>query len=282
MKSTFSSVAFLKYLADTLVQAFAHAGAATTPGLVGSARETEVRRKLEMLLPSKVAVATGCVIDSFGSTSNQADVVIHEKDNCPVFSISNTPEATYFPCESVVAVGEIKSVLGTKELNDSVAKLRNVKALRRAMRDQTCFRLYGQSFVAQGAPQESIDPVRKYWDQTYGFVLCQSFGVALETLAKNYAAACSEAAPELAPSIVVSLNDGVMMFANENGALLRNAVGAKRLAFFRHPAGEFQYLLSEIVHICQKGRTTDVYPHSLYLLGEHINASVEASYVQIA
>lgn len=282
METSFSTADFLNYLAQELIKNFARAGAATTPGLVGGAREVEVRRKLEMLLPGKVSVSTGCIIDSYGSTSNQTDVVIHEKDNCPVFSINGAPEATYIPCEGVVAVGEIKSDLGTKELRDSVAKVRKIKSLHRASQDTTCFRQYGTSQVMQGAPSEVFDPINKVWDQTYGFVLCQRFSLSTETLAKNYAEVCREAAPHLAPSIVISLSDGIMMFADENGALLRNASSAKRIAFFRHPAGDFQYLISEVVHACQKGRTTDILPHSQYILGSHLNATVAVNYVQMA
>jgi len=281
MDAAFSTIDFLNYLAQELIHNFARASAATTPGLVGGAREVEVRRKLEMLLPEKVSVATGCVIDSYGFTSNQTDVVVHEKDNCPVFSINGAPEATYIPCEGVVAVGEIKSDLGTKELRDSVTKVRKIKGLRRAIRDATCFRQYGTSMVMQGAPAEAFDPVNKIWDQTYAFVLCQRFALSTETLAKNYAQVCKEAAPRLSPNLLVSLTDGIMMFADERGGLLRNAVGATQVAIFRHPAGDFQYLLSEIIHACQKGRTTDVLPHSQYVLGAHMNASFNATYVRV-
>lgn len=282
MDATFSPSEFLKYLADELINNFARASAATTPGLVGGAREVEVRRKLEMILPGTVAVATGCVIDSDGLTSNQADVVIYERDNCPVFSINGAPEATYIPCEGVVAVGEVKSDLGTKELRDSVAKIRKIKSLRRAMLDATRYRHYGTALVVQGAPSQAYDPVTKPFDQIYGFVLCQRFALSTETLVKNYAAICSEAAPHLAPSIVVSLSDGIMMFADEKGALLRNAVGATQVALFPHPSGDFQYLLSEVVHACHHGRTTHVLPHSRYLLGLHANTSVLPKYVKLA
>jgi hypothetical protein len=81
--------------------------------------------------------------------------------------------------------------------------------------------------------------------------------------------------------MVLSLADGIMMFADERGALLRNATGAQKVAFFKHPGGDFQYLLSEIIFACQRGRTTDILPHSQYLLGEHRGASVYPKYISI-
>lgn len=277
MDSTFDTAGFLDHLAQELVLNFSRAGSATTPGLVGGARETEVRRKLQSLLPEKVTVRSGCVIDSYGLTSNQTDVIVHERDNCPVFSINEAPEATYVPCESVVAFGEVKSDLGTRELRDAVVKIRSVKRLRRAVNDNTSFRRYGSALVIQGTPRQAFDPVTKSSDQPYGFVLCRSFTLATSTLAQNYADVCREAAPELAPSIVVALNDGVMMFADDS-AVLRNAIGATRIVVFNHPAGSFKYLLSEIAHACHEGRTTDVLPHSRYLLGEHLGASAQFTF----
>jgi hypothetical protein len=281
MDATFSPAQFLGYLAQELVDQFGRAGGATTSGLVGSAREVAVRKKLQMLLPEKVTVASGCVIDSYGSSSNQTDVLIHERDNCPVFSINDAPDATYVPCEGTVAVGEIKSTLNRKELNDSVAKIQKIKGLRRAMTNGTCFRHYGTALVIQGAPHETYDPENKTWDQIYGFILCQKFGLTRETLAKSFAECSRQAAPHLAPSMLLSLADGVVMFADQQGALLRNARGAKALAFFNHPGGDFQFLLSEIAHCCNGGRTTDVLPYARYLLGSNVDANVVPTYIPI-
>ncbi|QGT84795.1 DUF6602 domain-containing protein [Pseudomonas coronafaciens] len=281
MDDSFNVSQFLGYLAQDLVDSFARAGNATTPGLVGGAREHSVRMKLQTLLPAAASVATGCVIDSFGGTSNQADVVIHERDNCPVFSFGGSPEATYIPCEGVIAVGEIKSTLGTKELRDSVLKIRRGKTLQRASKDATHFRHFGSAMVMQGADSEAFDPERNRYDQPFCFVLCQSYGVSRATLGKNYAAMCAEAAPHLSPNVVVSLTEGIMLFADAKGALLRNAVGASQVAFFNHPGGDFQFLLNELVNACHRGRTTAVLPYSTYILGEQLNAFAHPKYVQI-
>ena len=73
------------------------------------------------------------------------------------------------------------------------------------MKDRTCFRHYGQSLIVQGAPQEAIDTVRNALDISFGFVLCQKFGVRPDTMAKSCADACAEGAPELSPNMFVSL-----------------------------------------------------------------------------
>lgn len=276
MESTFSVAAHLSNLAEELIANFARAGAATTPGLVGSAREHEVRTKLKSILPGRMTVSTGCIIDSFGNTSNQTDVVIHERDSCPVFSINGADDVGYIPCEGVAAVGEIKSAMGKAEIQDAVAKIQKIKSLQRAQKSAECFRHYGNSLVAMGAPEEAYDPVNKPFDQIYGFILCHRFAVKVPTFIDHYRAAVQANASHLAPSMVISLSDGILMFYNSaERRLLRNALNADQVALFRHPGGDFQYLLHELALWCTNGRTTDVFPHTKYLLGPHANAMIQ-------
>lgn len=115
---TFDFKKYINHLADELVRNFDFASNATTPVLIGSAKEKEVIRKLEMLLPNSVGIGSGCVIDSYGNTSKQMDVIIYEKEFCPVFCINDSAETTYYPCEGVIAAGEIKTTLNSKELNN--------------------------------------------------------------------------------------------------------------------------------------------------------------------
>ena len=115
MDSTFDSTQFVRNLGASLVAEFENARRATTPELVASGMETAARKQLEQILPSGVAVGTGCVIDTYGSTSRQMDVILYERDICPAFRVhADDPKASYYPCEGVIAVGEIKSVIGKK------------------------------------------------------------------------------------------------------------------------------------------------------------------------
>ena len=123
MEENFDPIAYANLVGKELVLSFDKASLGTTPVLVGSAKEHPIRAKLEHILPSGIGVGSGCVIDSYGNTSRQIDIVLYEKNICPVYSINNTPETTYYPCEGVVAVGEIKSSLGSDELEDIFLKL---------------------------------------------------------------------------------------------------------------------------------------------------------------
>lgn len=278
MEKTFSPHKFLDDLAEELIFNFSRAAGGTTPGLVGSAREHEVRKKLESVLPAKVAVATGCVIDSFGNTSNQCDLILYEKDHCPVFSLNGDPAATYIPCESVIAVGEIKSSIGTKEINDAVDKIARVKSLQRYSSDSTCFRKYGSVVSMQVSPSESFDPANKPLDQIYGFILFLESSLTYATLADRYAAACGRHTEHLSPNLMVSLKDGLVLFTNEMRQVLENRVGAANIFIGKTPDGEVPFLITKLAMVANRGRTTQVLPYERYLLKSGNTALSEGTF----
>ena len=131
MDRAFDPDKFIRRIGERLIDEFEDAKSATTPSTVGSAAEKPVRVQLEQILPRGIAVGEGFVIDSYGGTSRQQDVILYERDICPIFSVNDTPETTYYPCEGVIAVGEIKSSLDGKELEDSFRKIESVKKLQR-------------------------------------------------------------------------------------------------------------------------------------------------------
>ena len=267
MEVTFNSHEYFLHLAEDIINNFSKASRATTPVLVGTARENEIRLKLEKLLPSKVAIATGCIIDSYGNTSTQTDVILYEIDQCPIFSINDTPEATYVPCEGVVAIGEIKSTLTTADLKDSINKIKRVKELQRYSNNNLCWRKYGSTMALEGTPSEKFDQINKTKDQIYGFILCQKFGLKIDTLLDNYKELLNNVDDHLSPNMIISLEDGIIIFMDKkNNKTCENKVSSDAIYFFKHPEGEFQYLLTKLNQVINTGRTTEVLPYERYIL----------------
>ena len=129
--TSFDPAQFVSRIGKRLVMEFEHAGEAGTPGLIGASREHPARVQLGKLLPAFVSVGSGLVIDSYGAQSKQQDIVIFERDFCPVYSINDTPEATYYPVEGVAATGEVKSTISKSVLFDALDKVQSAKALHR-------------------------------------------------------------------------------------------------------------------------------------------------------
>jgi len=78
----------------------------------GEAREDTLRELLKKYLPQRAGVDRGFVIDVHGKESKQIDVVIYDRTVGTAFEISGTK---YFPCEAVIAVGEVKSDINSEK-----------------------------------------------------------------------------------------------------------------------------------------------------------------------
>lgn len=267
MEESFDSVQFLRELAKELIDHFARAGSATTPGLVGSARETAVRRKLELILPPAAAIGSGCIIDSFGGTSKQQDVVVFEKANCPVFSINDDPETTFYPCETVIAVGEIKSSIDKAELEDSFKKIRSVKKLKRFVPEPESYRKYGNTLSIMVAPEQRFDQLSKFGDQIYGFILCGKFDLKRETVLKHFRDIAMDSDPWERPNLLVSLQDGCVVYLDATKRKINmDSASGTGVAVTTIPDGNFQYLLTRLNWIVNHGRTSKVLPFQRYVL----------------
>ncbi|MDP3618846.1 MAG: hypothetical protein Q8R63_03535, partial [Ramlibacter sp.] len=187
--AVFNPVEFVARIGKRLVAEFDDASQGGTPTLVGDARELPARTQLERLLPNFVAIGSGLVFDASGKVSRQQDIVLYDRSFCPRFSVNDVPSATYYPIEAVIAVGEVKSSLDKKTLEDGFEKIESVKSLTRVARQSpnlsgqrsVPFRSYGARQALQGTLEESFDQLGKPTDQVFGFILCGKFDRTLET-----------------------------------------------------------------------------------------------------
>ena len=157
------------------------------------------------------------IIDSYGGTSRQQDVVVYERDICPVFSVNRTPQTTYYPCEGVVAVGEIKSWLDGNSLQDAIQKVASAKGLRRhVVTDRMPHPTTGEpiplkrNYLSQrGDSVVRLDegPEQKERAQIFGFVLAGESRLSREKLVATFSGATATGMDErLLPNLLVTLD----------------------------------------------------------------------------
>jgi hypothetical protein len=134
------------------------------PGESGTAREHALRELLRRYLPRRVEVDTGFVIDATGGQSRQVDLVLYDRDSATVWDVNRVK---YFPCETVIAVGEVKTrIKTTRTLIDALNAVRSVKALDRSNRG-TNLPITGPGYSM--TPPFTFDPTQPR-DQILGFV----------------------------------------------------------------------------------------------------------------
>ena len=203
------------------------------------------------------------------------DVVLYEKNICPVYSINDTPETTYYPCEGVVAVGEIKSSLNSNELEDIFCKIESVKRLKRfsegpsgePLRDTLSvpYRLYGttapvthRSFGDMDYNQED-NPL----DQIFGFALAGKQELTPQTFCKKFVDRAKTMELSLTPNLIVTLDQEVLCPAtspkeNEEGKINISLQDATGIYHVNKGDENFRFLLSKIYDIYNHGRTVPV------------------------
>lgn len=127
---------------------------------LGTNREEIIREFLRGQLPSRYGVSTGFVFDSSNRESKQIDVIIYDSLETPVFKLSGGKKI--FPCEGVLCVGEIKSVLESKSrVEEAFQNLLSVKELDRSS---------GGRNVQKFDRKTSIDQENNHLDQILSFL----------------------------------------------------------------------------------------------------------------
>ena len=245
------------------------------PGLVGSAIEKPVRRLLSSVLPRGLSVGTGCVVDSYGNTSRQTDIVLYEREICPVFRVNDTPEATYFPCECVVAVGEVKAALDGPKLEDSFEKIASVKALIRHSEEyeptvpgeKRC-RNYVVAASVVGIRSENENVEREY-DEVFGFVLVGTSKLKPERLVHMYENRAKSNGAESCPNVLATMDGAYVRPFISDGA--RGAISKRsfhtgdRVAYYEGVAS-FSYLIDELYGAYRYGHTVPLAALRRYLV----------------
>ncbi len=224
MDNTFDVDSFISRIGERLVQDFEDARGGTSPTAVGDAMEHPVRDQLEQILPRGIGVGSGFVVDSKGGTSKQTDVILYEKDICPVFSINKTAGTSYYPCEGVIAVGQVKSILDAPKLKEEFLKIASVKALERHL---------VHNFMPHPTTGEPIANERSYGSmqtpsvidigdhikdmetrQISGFVLAGSLRLSIDTLMERFVSLTRENGEALSPNILAVLTGGMLTWGS--------------------------------------------------------------------
>lgn len=257
---------YVKHAARRLIAEFGFSSGAGTPGLVGAAKESPARKQLANLLPSRVCVGSGLVVDSQARVSKQQDIVVYE-DVCPVFTHDETAEATYYPVEGVMSAGEVKSALGRAELADVFEKSRSVKILKRQaipsknilVSDETVStRSYSSLQSWAVTKEEEFDQSKNSLHQVFTFALCERFSSTAAKTVENAAEFAMEYGIENAPNFVLSLNDGFITPHNQTSeSMVRAAFEGDGFMFCDEAEAGLGILLERLRAYFRAGKTVE-------------------------
>ncbi len=278
MPPRFDARDFITRLGESLLREFDDAKQGTTGPLIGTAIETPARRRLQQVLPRGIAVGSGCVIDSYGGCSKQQDIILYEKNICPVFSVNETPETAYYPCEGVLGVVEVKSSLDTASLRDSFEKVSSVRRLRRygipdtdpeESGSQPGYRRYQSTTMANLIRFADSQSVQRFGlDQMFGAVLAGSLRMQPRSLHTSFMDLSAEYGDDATPSVVAVLGSGVLLPCLMEAGAPRVLPSPKSATHFLYSESDaLRALIDSIYVIYREGVTSEAESFDRYIVG---------------
>lgn len=176
------------------------------PGELGTAREEVIREFFRKYLPKRFEVSTGFVFDAKGNISQQMDIIIYDGFTCPKFDVAGGK--SFFPAESVVGAGQVKSYLKSiKSINEAFNNLESVKNLDRSANGKNISRYTG----------EPIDQSQNYLDQIFTFLFVINKCVKQDTMINVVHDYIIQNPREVWPNVIFSFDNYVITYCCEDG-----------------------------------------------------------------
>ena len=251
MNNQFSTQEYVRMLGKELVFEFDKAGMTTHPHAVGSGRENSARMKLKNILPAGVGVGSGFVIDSFGNTSQQCDIILYEENFSMKFIVNEDQANTYYNCESVIAVGEVKSVASMTEVKDAVKKLSKVNQLKRYNDDGYNYRKYLSATAIRNCLGDEKIEYNSDGDtlkQIFTFLLCQELNAKTYSIIKYMKEKCNKECEYI--NKILSINGAYISFLDTKQDIVRvlpGRIGADAVFNMVDNQYTFNYFIHDLV-----------------------------------
>ena len=111
-------------------------------GEIGTEVENIFKAALRRVLPERIGITSGFVVDSFGNMSKQLDIILYDI-NGAVNIVDG--DIAVLPAECTYAAGEVKTVFYKRSIHDCFEKCRSFKSLNRNSQiSENSYTIYGE------------------------------------------------------------------------------------------------------------------------------------------
>ncbi len=177
------------------------------PGEFGTYREAITRDFLQSFLPQHLAIDTGFIINALGDASGQIDLVIYDSSLTPPLDSKNRQR--FFPVETVIAAGEVKSNVDKSQFKDALLRLAKIKQIRSLITNKmsTVKRRYRLE-------KAKYNPDKISFDQVFTFLICNSidFPLSGDTISSTLNGIYESVGYAHRHSAVLSIEDGLFFY----------------------------------------------------------------------
>ncbi len=177
------------------------------PGEYGMYREEICKEFLRIVTPHRLDIGNGFLINSQNEISTQCDIIIYDSRNTA--RIENSTRQRFFPVETTVGIGEIKSTLSKYEFGLALNKLAQNKSLREKIQNPAS--AIGKSF-------SSFSPTSVHTDALFSFLICKKLDFDTKNLAFEINEFYNEEIKDYQKhNLILSLEDGICAYYDDRG-----------------------------------------------------------------
>ena len=137
-------------------------------GEFGVHKEEICKRFIEFIVPESFGVSSGFILTPNNQVSTQIDIVVYSKELTSLIQSKNNQK--FFPIETVVAFGEVKSKLSKSKLKEALIKMGRTKSYFNEMKNVSIHRSNSKRVTDEFNPSINTN------DQLFSFLICNSFG----------------------------------------------------------------------------------------------------------
>lgn len=144
-------------------------------------------------------IGQGFLINGINQTSSQIDLVIYDRQNSPL--IEDQLNNRFFPVESVVGIGEVKSII------DSKAKLMEI--LLKIAKNKNIARVRNPKYIIHREAQFGNKTLtKKNFDHPFSFLICKKLNFDLTNIENEIKDLNSGVDVKLWHNLIFSIEDG--------------------------------------------------------------------------
>lgn len=173
-------------------------------GEFGVSRENIVKEFLNNFITPEYNIGTGFITSNKGDNSHQCDIIISHKAHTPLIKDLNNTQ--FFTAESVVGIGEIKSILTKSMLKEALVKLSSAKELRHLSTNKN------NSIVKQRGPNKIA-----HYDLPITFLICEKLDFNLSNLVSELNDLYGDTKAIYKHNFLLSLSDGLFTYYTNTG-----------------------------------------------------------------
>lgn len=185
----------------------------THPGEYGYYREIICKDFIRFLIPRRLNIDTGFLINTADTVSTQCDIIVFDGNSTPL--IENNERQRFYPVETIAAIGEVKSVLTKTKLIEAINKLAEIKQ----MRDKTSSSV---SFVRR-EHKGNYDPSNYQFDSIFSFIICEKLDFDISNICDLITESYDKKyKPHNKHNLILSIEDGLLTYNYFDSELKNN------------------------------------------------------------